>query len=811
MEPNRPRSREKKVTGTGTVKRRGQGLGTGPVGTGSSAPRPTARPAARPAAGGQPTRSTRKKTPLIAIILALLLGGGGGLGALLGGGGGEVIPQQPQTPQYSQPSQPSQSSPITLDPSIFLGNLGGGSVSSGWELTANTAKLDRSVAQGARDKRTVIRGGGKDTVTIMVYMCGTDLESRSGMGTSDLQEMLNADIGDKVNLLIYTGGCKGWRNSVISSSVNQIYQIRGGKMACLVENAGNAPMTDPNNLASFIQWCDKNFPADRNQLIFWDHGGGSLSGYGYDEKYASSGSMDLAEIDKALKKGGVTFDFIGFDACLMATLETALTVGQYGDYLIASEETEPGVGWYYTDWLTKLSANTSMPTIEIGKNIVDDFVDVCAQKCRGQSTTLSVVDLAELEHTVPQQFKEFSASTVELIEDKEYQTVSSARSGSREFATSSKIDQVDLVHLAANMGTTEGKALCDALLGAVKYNRTSSNMTNAYGLSIYFPYQKAKNVDQAVATYELIGMDDEYARCIQEFASMEVSGQVSTGGTASPLPSLMGMMGGGSSASSNASAEMIGQLLGAFLQGSGGTSISGLTAGNMDFLLGRSLSVEDTAAYLAENRLDESALIWQMNADGDPVIALTEEQWSYVQGLDLNMFYDDGQGYIDLGLDNVFDFDANGALLGVTDGTWLAINGQPVAYYHTNTTDDGENYTISGYVPALLNDERVELVLVFDNDNPYGYIAGARTVYIEGETDTQAKGLTELEVGDTLDFICDYYGYDGSYQDSYFLGEQMTVTADMEISNVDIGADSVCATYRFTDLYNQHYWTAPMQ
>ena len=56
-----------------------------------------------------------------------------------------------------------------------------------------------------------------------------------------------------------------------------------------------------------------------------------------------------------------------------------------------------------------------------------------------------------------------------------------------------------------------------------------------------------------------------------------------------------------------------------------------------------------------------------------------------------------------------------------------------MAYYHTNTTDDGENYTISGYVPALLNDERVELVLVFDNDNPYGYIAGARTVYLDGE------------------------------------------------------------------------------
>ena len=803
MEPKRPRSREKKVTGSGTVKRRGQGLGTGPVGAGSSAP----RPAGRGASGGGTTRSGSKKMPLIAVILALLLGGGGGLGALLGGGSPvDATPQVPQTPTVNQSVQ---NSPVTLDPSIFLGNLTGGSVSSGWELKANTGTLDRTVTSGARDKRTVIRGNGQDTITIMVYMCGTDLESRSGMGTSDLQEMLNAKVGDKVNLLVYTGGCKGWRNNVVSSKNNQIYQIRNGQMTCLVENAGNTPMTDPNNLASFIQWCGKNFPANRNQLIFWDHGGGSLSGYGYDEKYATSGSMDLAEIDKALKAGGVTFDFIGFDACLMATLETALTVGQYGDYLIASEETEPGVGWYYTDWLTKLSQNTSMPTIEIGKNIVDDFVDVCAQKCRGQSTTLSVVDLAELEATVPAQFKDFAASTTKLIEDKSYQTVSSARSGTREFASSTKIDQVDLVHLAANMGTDEGKDLCDALLGAVKYNRTSSNMTNAYGLSIYFPYRKANNVDQAVSTYELIGLDDEYARCIQEFASMEVSGQVSTGGTASPLPSLMGMMGGSSASSGNASAEMIGQLLGAFLQN--GSGISGLTPGNMGFLSGRSLSVEDTAQYLAENRLDADALVWQTNPQGQPVIALSEEQWGLVQGLELNMFYDDGQGFIDLGLDNVFDFDANGALVGETDGTWLAINGQPVAYYHTNTTDDGENYTISGYVPALLNDERVELVLVFDNDNPYGYIAGARTVYTDGETDTQAKGLTELEVGDKLDFICDYYGYDGSYLDSYFLGDQMTVTDTMEISNVDIGREYVSATYRFTDLYNQHYWTAPIQ
>lgn len=775
MERNRPRGREKNITGGGKgVHRRGQGLGTGPVGEGSGGfgGRPSG---GRPSGGGQ-TRSGRGSSPLTILLLLLLVlgGGGGGLGALLGGQGG------------TQSTAPIQESGTVL--SSFAGN---GSVSTGWQSGANVGRLDTSVAPGARTKRTEILGGGKDTVTIMVYMCGTDLESKSGMATADLQEMLNADIGKNVNLLVYTGGCTQWRNDVVSSQVNQIYQVESGGLRRLVKDGGSVSMTDPDTLSGFIRWCAENFPANRNELILWDHGGGSITGYGYDQKFPGSGSMDLAGIDKALRDGGVTFDFIGFDACLMATMETALTMSQYGDYLIASEETEPGVGWYYTDWLTALSGNTSMPTVEIGKRIVDSFVDVCAQKCRGQQTTLSVIDLAELETTVPQELKDFSKSTSQLIQAREYQTVSNARNNTREFARSSRIDQVDLVHLTRNMGTPEGKALADALLGAVKYNRTSSNMTNAYGISIYFPYQKASAVSKAVETYEQIGMDQEYARCIQAFASLEAGGQAAAGGASSPVPSLMGTMGG----SGTMDQEMLAQLLGTLL-GSG--------------LSGRALDTEDAAAYLTENRLDPAGLNWQTGEDGVDRIFLSEEQWALVHGLELNMFYDDGQGYIDLGLDNVYEFDSQGALLGWCDGTWLAINGQPVAYYHMDTVDDGEHYTITGRVPVLLNGQRAELILVFDDETPYGYIAGARADYDQAETETVAKSLTELQPGDRLDFLCDYYGYDGSYQDSYFLGEPMTVEENMTISNVDVGADAVRATYRFTDLYNQHYWTTPM-
>ncbi|MCI9654453.1 MAG: peptidase C11 [Lawsonibacter sp.] len=769
MDNNRPRGRERNVTGPGkTVQKRGEGLGGGPVGE-------AGRGSSRQTSSGTRSTGTRRVggIQLIVLLLVALLGGGGGLTALLGG--------QPSSPAPSgqQQVQPGGNSGWTS----MLSSLGGGSMSSGWKYEANTGRLDSSVAAGSREKYTKLLGGGKDTVTIMVYMCGTDLESRSGMGTSDLQEMLNASFGRNINLLIYTGGCKAWKNSAVSSSDNQIWQVRDGKLVCLQKDLGSVSMTDPGTLAGYIQWCAKNYPASRYELILWDHGGGSVSGYGYDEKFASSGSMSLAGLDSALSAAGVKFDFIGFDACLMATVETALTMSQYADYLIASEETEPGVGWYYTDWLTDFGKDTSKPTIQVGRNIVDSFVDTCAQKCPGQLTTLSVIDLAELEHTLPDALTEFSNATTKLIREQEYQTVSNARSGTREFAQSSKIDQIDLVHLAQNLGTREGKALTDVLLSAVKYNRTSSNMTNAYGLSVYFPYRKTNTVDRAVSTFEQIGMDRSFTRCIRQFSDVVASGQAVSGSSNSPLPSLLGMLGGNSGVTTQDISALLGGLLG-----------------------GRSLDMEDAEQYLTEHRFAEENLSWSTGSDGIPVLRLSEEQWGLVQTLELNLFYDDGEGYIDLGLDTVYEFDDDGALLGDSGSSWLAIEGQPVAYYHTVTVDDGTNYTITGRVPVLHNGSRAELILVFDNDHPHGFVAGVQAMYLEGETDTIAKNMTGLQNGDTLEFLCDYYSYSGEYQDSYLLGEPLTVTQELTISDVPLEG-ATRATYRFTDLYHQHYWT----
>ena len=688
----------------------------------------------------------------------------------------------------------------------------GSGTQNGWYAESNNGVLNNTVSSEARDRYTNIKGLGRDDVTVMVYMCGTDLESKSAMATSDLNEMLSADIADNVNVIVYTGGCAGWRNSKVSSRYNQIWQVTSGKFKCLDKNAGTGSMTDPATLSKFIKWTSKNFPANRRELILWDHGGGSASGYGYDEKYKSSGSMSLANIDKALSDGGVKYDFVGFDACLMATTETALMLSKHADYMIGSEETEPGIGWYYKNWLTALSQSTSIGTVELGKIICDDFVSMCGEKCRGQQTTLSVVDLAELQKTLPKKLSKFSAEASGLIENNDYKTVAAARGSSKEFARSTGIDQIDFVHFAKLTKTDSGEAMADTLLDAVKYNRTSNNISNAYGLSIYFPYRQLNKVDSVTRTYTAIDMDDEYTSCIRKFAQMQVSGQAVSGGSQSPFSQLFGS-GSQDVISSGAAQQLIGALL------SGGRSmdsaldranIDGLDASNTEFMHEDALDPETVAEYVTDGRITSEDLKWQKNSDGEDVIKLSEDKWSQVQTIDMNMFYESDGLYYDLGLDNVFDFDSDGNMLPENDGTWIALDGTPVTYYHDETIEmGGDAYQITGHVPVLLNGDRADLILVFDNENEQGRIAGVRAEYDEATTDTTAKAKTALESGDKVKYLYNYYTKNGKLHEDAAVGSTVTISDpdDIEITNVKLGSGRSVVAYKFKDIFGQEYWT----
>jgi len=284
-------------------------------------------------------------------------------------------------------------------------------------------------------------------------------------------------------------------------------------------------------------------------------------------------------------------------------------------------------------------------------------------------------------------------------------------------------------------------------------------------------------------------------------------------------------------------AERFVQHLSQFLGGDY-SGMQGYSSENTGFFSGRSMSIEDTADYVAENLLDTSELVWTQNDEGQYILSMSEKNWSLVRDMDLNIFYDDGFGYIDLGLDNIFEFDEEGNMIADTERTWLAINKQIVAYYRLDTVDDGENYKITGRVPVLLNGERADLILVFDNENPNGYVAGVTYEYAEdtgltligkvavaeadadvpseeaeltdlntGSSETVETDITSLRQGDQLDFICDYYSYDGRFEEAYLLGDPMTVNGDLVVSDVTLPEGDILITYRLTDIYDEEYWT----
>lgn len=779
---NRPSGRQKRVgSGSGTIKKRGSGLAGktgGPIGSSSGYKRrsTTSRPARVSSSSGRPF--SLKTIILIGIILfAVYMFLNGGFG---GGDSGISLPD--------------------------LGDMTTEQVGTNAPEAAvdeGATSIDRSVSSLAEDKRTEIVGGGRDQVTLMIYMIGTDLETKSGMATADLQEMTSATISDQVNVIVQTGGTKKWQNSIISNTTNQRYQVTSQGLGLLQDDLGKQSMVDPDTLSDFILYSKENFPADRYQLILWDHGGGSLTGYGYDE-YFPGEHMTLDEIDQALKDGKTNFDFVGFDACLMATLETALVVAPYADYMIASEELEPGIGWHYTYWLSDLSEDTSMSTLDLGAAIINTYVTEVERKTPRSQATLSLIDLAELQATIPEALGAFAKETSALIEAKDYKVVSNARAGAKEFAKSSKINQIDLIDFAEDMGTVEANNFAEALRSAVKYNRTSANISDANGLSIYFPYDRLNQVGDMVDTYEEIGMDASYTDVVKSFGSLAAGGQIvaqSTGTGGNLLGSLLGQ----SSGSSGLGSQAIGQLLSSTLSGGAGNLLGGLLGNNNDWV--DETVVTDSADYYAENQLNGQSLKITTK-DGQKVLALTEDQWDLIQTMEQNVFIDDGQGFIDLGLDNVYQWNDDGDLVMDFDGTWLALNGNIVSYYMISEDQRGDNYTIMGRVPAFLNDEKVDLILQFDQDNPYGQVLGASLNYDEdNETPTLAKGLVTIQQGDKIDFLCDYYTYEGDYNDTYYLGDVYEATGSWRIENLDISDYAYQMAYRITDIYNNKIWT----
>lgn len=254
-------------------------------------------------------------------------------------------------------------------------------------------------ACGGGDTSSTATANGNATApkwTYMVYIAGDN--SLSAAADIDIQEMMAVGSSPSINVVVQAEmnpatQAGTWRGRIVKNMPSTDWQA-------VSATGGGVDMTNPQTLTDFILWAKNNYPAENYALVLWSHGGGwktqkVLRGALQDVTSAGDPLMSLNNIAKAVSDSGVHFGLINFDACLMGMYEVGYAFRNVADYLVASEEVEPGEGDDYTAILTALTATPTMAANTLAATIVSTYRSFYATQGRN-SITKSVIDLSKM-------------------------------------------------------------------------------------------------------------------------------------------------------------------------------------------------------------------------------------------------------------------------------------------------------------------------------------------------------------------------------------------------------------------------------
>ena len=329
--------------------------------------------------------------------------------------------------------------------------------------------------------------------TILIYMCGADLESGSGLASMDLDEILSVDNQpDDMNIVIETGGSRKWKKYGIDANALSRYHVEN-KSLVLDEKLSKGNMGKQSTLESFLDWGLNEYPAEKTGVVFWNHGG-ALGGCCSDENYGGDSLLNSetsAAFKNVFEKNNIDkLEFVGYDCCLMQVQDIAEFNSHYFNYMVGSEEAEDGYGWDYENWIDDLYAGKD--TRAVLKANCDSFVTSCGLN---SDQTLSYLDLSKMEDyytkfealsaaiktTVKNNYSSFKSllGTVKSFGD--YYT-----SGLKSYGT---IDGYDFLNkLGSNSKYSSFKNQIDEVKAAYKslvvYSKVGTGAGNANGLIV---------------------------------------------------------------------------------------------------------------------------------------------------------------------------------------------------------------------------------------------------------------------------------------------------------------------------------------
>lgn len=300
----------------------------------------------------------------------------------------------------------------------------------------------------------------------------------------------------------------------------KILGIQDGNVSVLGE-PGEVDMGDPKTLESFLSAALKRYRSPHNALVIWDHGG-SWKGAAWDES-SNDDNLTVPELTSALKDGlaagGVKqLDMLGFDACLMASYEVGVAAAPYANYMLASEEVEPGGGW---DW-SQVSTQGGSTTQQLAKRIMQGFTAE-SQQGGANDTTLSLVDLTRIQGITQAADRLSSAMRTSQVA-KVTGRIGSGRTSSVSYGKdpdpANDYFMVDLGDLARQLGDVPGlqdaaSSLGSAVKTAVVAHSDGPVAAGSSGVAAYFPPTR-KLVD---AKYAQVPTAGSWSRFVKSYYS----------------------------------------------------------------------------------------------------------------------------------------------------------------------------------------------------------------------------------------------------------------------------------------------------
>lgn len=358
--------------------------------------------------------------------------------------------------------------------------------------------------------------------TIMVFLNGDN--NLEGAGIDDVNEMEAVGSTDKINIICQFDRRNGYDSSNGNWTDTKIFKIekdndRRTINSPVVKECGEVNMGDAAELVKFVKFCKANYPAKKYFLSIWNHGAAwyfndefsdVVKGISYDDS-SSHAYMDTFELGKACAQIktvlGKKLDIMDFDACLMAMPCIGFQMRPYVDFMVASEETEPGDGKPYDDYLAPLKKNPTMSPKNFAINVVKKYADSYSGGSQGNgSTTQSATDLNKLT-TLSSAVKAFSKDLIANMGN-----IAEIKSAFRATLSYAMSDCKDLGHFAKlikNKGicTDTADQVLKALKEVVVLSKTSGYSVNdSTGLAIWMPVaykykQTYKNLDWKVSEW----------------------------------------------------------------------------------------------------------------------------------------------------------------------------------------------------------------------------------------------------------------------------------------------------------------------